>query len=282
MIEDLALIAHPHPRPGEVDPPELFDDAAEQIAEQRREYAENLRAMCDDLGEDPLLAELRATAGRQRSAEAHQRALLAYGRHFTGSPARPGYSWPMLAEAAGLDRKTAERRVNADDVAAVRDVVGNRAPWNRGDGWAGLGWLNPSHTASADDRTPVLLSPEEIVLLRELLAAEHDRLDSEPPQSPRSNRLAMVIGLDADLEYAGMDPDEADERLSREATWHPANQRSRMLPVVLKLFSRWSGGKSFVTNAIRYAAGVEYDRRGWDGVREVATAAHQAADRSVG
>lgn len=122
IIEDLALIAYPHPRHGEVDPPEAFDDAAEQIAQHRAEYAENLRAMCDDTDEDPLLAELRNVAGRRDSAEAHIKALMAYGRHFTGG-ARPGYSWPVLAEAAGLDRKTAERRVSAEDVAAVRAAV---------------------------------------------------------------------------------------------------------------------------------------------------------------
>ena len=118
LIDDLAHIAHPRPRPGEVDPPEAFDDAAEQIAHGRADYAENLRAMCDDTDEDPLLAELRGLARRREAIEAHVKALLAYGRHCTGGN-RPGYSWPVLAAAAGLDRKTAERRVSDADVAAV-------------------------------------------------------------------------------------------------------------------------------------------------------------------
>lgn len=128
IIEDLALIAYPHPRHGEVEPPEAFEDAAEQIAHDREDYAQNLRAMCDDTDEDPLLTELRNIAGRRDSAEARIKALLAFGRHCTGG-ARPGYSWPVLAEAAGLDRKTAERRVSDSDIAAVRALVDRIRPY---------------------------------------------------------------------------------------------------------------------------------------------------------
>lgn len=122
MIEDLALIAHPRPRQGEVQPPEAFGDAAEQIALDREDYEQNLRAFHDGTDEDPLLAELGHVAGRRDAAEIQIRTLLAYGRHFTGGT-RPGYSWPVLAEAAGLDRKTAERRVSEADIAAVRRAV---------------------------------------------------------------------------------------------------------------------------------------------------------------
>uniref|UniRef100_UPI003F497473 hypothetical protein n=1 Tax=Actinokineospora sp. CA-119265 TaxID=3239890 RepID=UPI003F497473 len=122
MIEELALIAHPQPRHGEVEPPEAFAEASEAAAEARVKYAENLRAMVEDTEEDPLLVELRSAAGRRDGADKHVRALLAYGRHCTGGQ-RSGYSWETLAEAAGMTRMTATRAVTADDVADVRAAV---------------------------------------------------------------------------------------------------------------------------------------------------------------
>lgn len=121
MIEDLALIAHPDPSRGEVEPPEAFHEVRVQSAEQRRAYAENLRTMLDSTGEDPLLAALRSAAARRDAAETQVRALLAYGRQFTGT--RPDYTWQVLGEAAGLPYSTARRTVGEQEIETVRTAL---------------------------------------------------------------------------------------------------------------------------------------------------------------
>lgn len=132
MIDILALIAHPEPRPGETDPPELLDDAREECAQRRAAYADNLRAMIDDTGDDPLLAELRAAAARRDHAESHVRALLAYGRFFTGT--RPDYTWESLGAAAGLPYSTTRRAIGDQDIAALQRALGTEthSPTHRG------------------------------------------------------------------------------------------------------------------------------------------------------
>ena len=122
MIEALALIAHPAPRSGEVDPPEEAAQVREQVRQDRVAYAENLRTMLDATDEDPLLAELRHAAERRDSAEAHVRSLLAYARRFTG--ARPDYTWESLAEAARLPYSTARRAVGEREVEMVCAALG--------------------------------------------------------------------------------------------------------------------------------------------------------------
>ncbi|MBN9748599.1 hypothetical protein DMP23_47315 [Amycolatopsis sp. A1MSW2902] len=141
----------------------------------------------------------------------------------------------------------------------------------------------------------MLLSPAERALLGELLAAEKKRIDEAIEQDRaassgqrmteeevvRRGRRSLVAGLAADLEWVAVPPAVADERLSREATCHPANQLSRLLPTVLVQLVRWSGGRCIVSNAVQYAAAVEASRRGWDGVVDVANAAVNAGDQAV-
>ncbi|MER7015835.1 hypothetical protein ABT324_30745 [Saccharopolyspora sp. NPDC000359] len=273
IIDDLAAIAYPPPRPGTVIPEEAFDDVAEQRAAQRQAYAANLRSLAETTDEDPLLAALGIAAADRDDAERLVRQFMAYARHHTGGT-RPGYSWPVLAAAAGLDRKTAERRVDDTARTAVSEALtataGLRPSW-----WHGQSWLDTArhHT---DDHTPVLLDPAAITLLRELLDAERDRLDPAD-----RDRARLVTDLIATLDAAPESPEQADDRgLSRDATWHPANQLARLLPVALTTLARWAGGDHLATTAVRHAAAIEYDRRGWDGVREVAAAARIAADRT--
>ncbi|PRY35089.1 hypothetical protein [Umezawaea tangerina] len=121
-IDDLALLVHPVPLPGEVDPPELLDDARDDIADRRREYADNLRAMTDDTGEDSLLVVLRAAARHRDVNDRRIRDLLAYGRHCTGT--RPDYTWDALAAAAGMPYSTVRKAIDPDDVDRVRDLLG--------------------------------------------------------------------------------------------------------------------------------------------------------------
>ncbi len=123
-INDIARIAHPHPREGEVTPAEFFDDAAIQAQEQREDYAENLQAMVEATDEDALLAALSTAADQRKQAERLVRLLLTYGRHFTGGT-QPGYSWHTLAKAADLPYATARRQVAEDDIAAVREALEN-------------------------------------------------------------------------------------------------------------------------------------------------------------
>lgn len=163
-------------------------------------------------------------------------------------------------------------------------------------GWTGRRWLNPPSAAGRDDDPAcVLLSPAERVLLGELLAAEKKRLDEAVEQDraaksgtwmtdeevARQARRSLVAGLAANLEWVAVPPAVADERLSREATWHPANQLSRLLPTVLVQLIRWSGGRCIVSNAVEYAAAIEASRRGWDGVADVANAAVNAGEQAV-
>ena len=192
LIEDLALIAYPEPRYGEVEPPEAFDDAREDIAARRHDYAANLRAMVEATEQDPLLVEVRAAAGRRDKAAEHLRCLLAYARYRTG--ARSDYSWQQLGEAAGLTYSTARRTVTADDVERVTEILD----------------------------TPERRWPEAMVNL-EVHRAYHE-LRALVPDAPPA-------GLDADAEYrwwldvAETAADRSDHKLSRQLAsaagrWH--------------------------------------------------------------
>ncbi|TWF94985.1 hypothetical protein [Saccharopolyspora dendranthemae] len=121
-INDIARIAHPHPREGEVKPAEFFDDAVVEAQERREDYAENLQVVVDATDDDELLAALSAAAGQRKQAEQLIRKLLTYGRHFTGGT-QPGYSWQTLANAADLSYATARRQVSEDDIAVVRESL---------------------------------------------------------------------------------------------------------------------------------------------------------------
>ena len=198
LIEDLALIAHPEPRYGEVDPPEAFDDARDDIAARRDAYAENLRGVVEATDEDPLLVEVRAAASRRDQAVEHLRCLLAYARYRTG--VRSDYSWERLGEAAGMPYSTVRRTVSAEDVARVAEILDN--PARR---WPAAVVNLEVHRAYAE--------------LRALLSADGPGVAGPP------------AGLDADAEYrwwldtAQAAVERGDDTLSRRLAsaagrWH--------------------------------------------------------------
>ena len=129
-------------------------------------------------------------------------------------------------------------------------------------------WLNPPSSAWDESEAPVLLKRKQIDLLVELLRREKSEVT-------QVDRRALVVGLLHCLEQAGVHPGEAT--VSRESPWHPATQLGHLLDTVPQVLTRWTGGTCVVLRAVQAAAGVEADRRGWDGVEEVAAAAEQAA-----
>jgi hypothetical protein len=148
--------------------------------------------------------------------------------------------------------------------------------------WRGAVWLNPPKaTQEEKDRLQFLmLSRREVQVLRQALATALDT-EPEPHLEAGRERVLLLRGIDLELEGGAMTPDEADQRLSREATWHPANQYSRLMPAVLRALTRWSGGVCVVANAIEEAAAIEASRSGWAGVEQVTRAAHNYADRAA-
>jgi hypothetical protein len=121
LIDELALIAVPGPRHGEIEPPENFAAAYAESDRQRQDYTQALRKLVAETGEDPLLAALRTAAARRDVAERQVKALISYGRHCTG--ARPDYTWEALAAAAGLPYSTARKAITQADVDAMRAAL---------------------------------------------------------------------------------------------------------------------------------------------------------------
>lgn len=149
----------------------------------------------------------------------------------------------------------------------------------------GSHWLNPPHAYRPDDEPAIVqLHPAELRVLRELVAAELAG-DTEPYASTdpaARDRYRNLSFLDATLEWCNVTEADADRQgLSRQATWHPANQLSRMMPTVLAELARWGGGEFLVYNAVDYAAAIEADRKEWTGVRNVAAAAIYAGRRAT-
>ncbi|MCA1194906.1 hypothetical protein [Saccharopolyspora sp. 6V] len=180
LIDDLALIAYPPPRPGEVTPPEAFHEAAEQADEERRNWTENLTAVCDETGEDPLLVAVETAASERDQAQLLIRQLVAYGRHVATSR-RPAAA---LAEAAGMDRKTLERHVTDADVAAVRSLIEpTRDEENRS---------RPLTIEITDDNYWVLTEA-----LREWSYRQRSDAASNAPSEPDDSRLQWAEKADA-------------------------------------------------------------------------------------
>lgn len=123
IIDHLAALAHPLPRsPEEIDPPEAFDDAVDQIRQCRQDYADNLRAAWDGTDLDPLLLEIEQVRAAREDADRRLRQLVAYGREFTGP--RP-YPLAALAQAAGLgSHSSASTFYGQKEIDAVATATG--------------------------------------------------------------------------------------------------------------------------------------------------------------
>lgn len=265
VIDDLARIAFPHPVPGGVEPPDAFDDVAAEFVSRRADYAENLRTMLEATDEDPLLSELRSAATRRDDGQAHVRTLLAYGRHCTG--ARPDYTWETLAEAAGLPYSTARRTVTEHDVTALDQILGrNRSTRDSA-------WLNPPAHDAERDRVLLSLTQDQAALLVDTLRAAADTSDTA---------TARELGsLTTDLAAARQTPQHADQQLSREASWHPANQLSRVLSEGLRQATRAFGPRPVVSRAVEITAALAHSHGGDSEQHQLLSHAQSIIDRAA-
>jgi hypothetical protein len=121
ICDDVAAILHP------LDAEER-DAADEAVGAERREHAERLRLVWQEVGDDPVLAELRAARLRKLRAEEDIRLLIAYGREFVRP--RP-YKLIELAEAAGLSMSGVRIAYDDEEVARVARSTSRSAPARR-------------------------------------------------------------------------------------------------------------------------------------------------------
>ncbi|WP_189956751.1 hypothetical protein [Streptomyces alanosinicus] len=117
-IEELAALRNPMPEPGTVTPEDCYDDACQQVDQQRKSDALSLEAAGDQLETDPLLLALDDLKAQKEAVDAQIRRLLAWGREFHGS--RP-YGLEELARRAGYSVsgvRTAYGETEINQVAA--------------------------------------------------------------------------------------------------------------------------------------------------------------------
>ncbi|MFI6661492.1 hypothetical protein ACIBL8_38925 [Streptomyces sp. NPDC050523] len=128
LIEDIAAIREPLPEPGSVTPEELFDDAYTQAQQARSDYAADLEAQCDGLGEDPLLLAIGNARARKEAADREIRLLLAYGREFHAERA---YKLEQLAEISGMTPSGVRTAYTDREVDAVARQIARQADSRR-------------------------------------------------------------------------------------------------------------------------------------------------------
>ncbi|WP_405593859.1 hypothetical protein OG741_37605 [Streptomyces sp. NBC_01410] len=124
LIDELAALRSPMPKPGSVTPADCYDDACEQTEQQRKDDALHLEAASDGLEMDPLLLALNDARAEKESADARIRRLLAYGREFHGT--RP-YRLEDLARAAGYTVSGVRTAYAEDEISDVAAEI-NRKP----------------------------------------------------------------------------------------------------------------------------------------------------------
>lgn len=125
-------------------------------------------------------------------------------------------------------------------------------------------WLNPPPLEDPNEPVIVALSRGDARMVHDHLEAH---LDSEQDHPGDADTRRALLRFRADMDGAMQDPRTTE--LSRDATGHPANQRSRLLPTVLTMMTRWTGGIPVVAAALRYAAAIEYQRHGDHGVQQL-------------
>ncbi|MFF9158257.1 hypothetical protein ACF1AB_39205 [Streptomyces sp. NPDC014846] len=124
LIEELAALRNPMPAPGTVTPEDCYDDACEQVQEQRKEDAFALEAASDGLQTDPLLLALDDLRAQRERVDAAVRVLLAYGREFHGG--RP-YSLEELGRRAGYSISGVRTAYGEDEIRQVAEQIGRQA-----------------------------------------------------------------------------------------------------------------------------------------------------------
>lgn len=136
-------------------------------------------------------------------------------------------------------------------------------------------WLNPPRHDDEHDRVVV----EYTQLEAGVIATALGRAAQEAATEGEARLLKEAAD---DLRAACLTPEQADERLSREATWHPINQLQRILPTVLRKACQWLSPAAVASNAIETAAAIAWSRDGADGkealLRHVLHTMHRAAE----
>lgn len=127
MIDDLVDIVHPWPDPlpedADEDAQSGLDAWRDEVAEQRREFEQNLRLTAEHAEEyfDPLLAEIGTARQEMREAEARMRLLVAYAREFV----RPQpYQLKDLAAATGMSISGTRTAYDDDEIEDVARRLG--------------------------------------------------------------------------------------------------------------------------------------------------------------
>ena len=103
---------------------EAFEAACEDVAQQRREFVENLRLAQDNATDfyefDPLIGEIAAARRDQREAEQRLRLLLAYAREFTPRP----HPLAELARVTGMSTSGVRTAYADTEIAEVTARIG--------------------------------------------------------------------------------------------------------------------------------------------------------------
>lgn len=130
VFDHLAALEHPLPAPGSVHPPEMLDEAREEVLRERHAAAEHNREWWShrwdetDGAGDPVLDAIDTARRQQLEAEARLRLLLAYAREFVEP--RP-YTLADLAAHAGMSISGVRTAYDTDDeVHQVAERTGLR------------------------------------------------------------------------------------------------------------------------------------------------------------
>jgi hypothetical protein len=134
LCDHVAAVLHPLPEPGEVSPPEAFDDVVDLVQTEREQAAEALRTAWDNSDEevdedgdpipwssnDPLLSAIADLRREKERADAAIRRLLAFAREYN----RPTpYQLSDLALAAGMSISGIRTAYTDKDITLVGKQV---------------------------------------------------------------------------------------------------------------------------------------------------------------
>lgn len=138
-------------------------------------------------------------------------------------------------------------------------------------------WINPPRHDDPHDRVLVEYTQHDAAVVAAAL-----RQAADGAAQPEQRAIAATLRTAAtDLEAAQLTPAEADERLSREASWHPINQLHRILTTTLRHACRWLSPTAVAAQAIETAAAVAWSRGGEDAKQELLTHARLTVDRAA-
>lgn len=119
-------------------------------------------------------------------------------------------------------------------------------------------WLNPPR--HDDPHTVVVVEYTQCQAAVVVAALRQAAEQTGDTDTARTLRIAAE-----DLESARKTPAEADATgLSREASWHPANQAHRVYLAAIRNACRWLGATGVASEAIHTAAAIAHSRGGDD------------------